>query len=1269
MYTREEVYNETLKYFKGDELATNVFFKYCLSDKDGNYLELTPDDMHHRLAKELHRIELKYPNPLSYEEIYNSLKNFERIVPQGSPMFGIGNDEQNISLSNCVVIDSPADNISSIFDAAKNLANLAKRRCGVGCDLSELRPENALTNNSAKSSTGAWSFADFYSYVTRMIAMRGRRAALLLSMDIRHPDIDKFITCKEDLTKVTGANISVKNRDEFMKAVENDEDYTLRWPVVSEVKDAKYTKVVKARELWNLLVETATLTADPGLLFWDKITSYMPSESYKVVNDAFRTRTTNPCFSYDTLIAVADGRNAVPIGDLAKEGLDIPVYAVDHNSGKVEIKMGRNPRVTGENQTLYRVTLDDGSHLDVTENHKFPLMNGTVKETKKLTMGDSLCRFTKIAEHITQKNPSQYYRVYCDIFNSKKSKTYEHRLVTRFYNKDLWDKIYDENKQNGWMKGGLVIHHKDYNSLNNKIDNLEIMTFRDHQKLHSSVDTQGEKNGRYSGFTNEDIEKHAIHLTKTLERRFSTKEWDKYAKKHGLPMGFTDWRSENWFNTPKNLSNWAAIQCGYGEFVDVDPRVVKTYQNSIKQGYEAKINNDQVFIQKSCEECKDKFWIAYGNREVSFCGAHCVNIHNRKHHGEQMREGINRHYAKQQEETKKKQIDVYLNLKILLNRPPLRSEWEKECKKNNVVFRLGSVSGRNFSTFKELKETAENYNHKVLKVEKLEGLHTVYNITVDDFHTVGIVTNQYTNKSGNTNYNGIFVANCGEQPLGLDTCRLISICLKSYVEDKFKDSAHFQFDNFATDVKIMTRLADNMVDLEIEKIQNLIKISNDQSEKDMWNTYLNSATLGRRVGLGTHGLADCFVGLKVHYDSEDALKITHKIYETLKLSAYQESVNLAKERGAFPVFGWEVEQNNDYIKSLPFQLRADISRHGRRNMVLLNNAPGGSIAIESRCNSGFEPFFRLLYKRRKKVNHTESADVKFVDALGDQWEEYDVLQPSLKEYQELFDTLDIPDYFVTSDKIDWDRKIELQAIIQKHVDGSLSNTLNLPRGTKPEIVGNLYFKAWKLGLKGVTVYVEGSRDGVLISNDEKSSKVEKFEYRDSFKRTESLKCDIHYSNTKDLRWVIIVGLIDDKPYEVFGGFSNDLNIPEKYKVGILKKRTYKTKKSEYDLILENDEIIENVGECFNSFNFADHTRLISLSLRHGAKPSFVAEQLAKNQGDMFSFSKVISRVLKKYVEDGTKPGTEKACQDCKQDTLVYQDGCVICTNCGYSKCS
>ena len=294
MFNEAEVREATLEYFGGDELATNVFMtKYCLRDKRGNFMEKTPDAMHRRLAKEFARMEDKFitrkSNHLTEDEIYLFLKDFKYIVPQGSPMMGIGNNYLNVSLSNCVVVDDPEDNISSIMDAGKDLANLFKRRCGVGLDISGLRPEHGVVNIAARTTTGAWSFADFYSYVCRMIGQNGRRGALMISMDVRHPDIEQFVKMKHDLTKVTGANVSVKISDNFMKAVENNESFTLQFPV--DADDPDYTAEIDAAALWDTIIESATKTAEPGLLMWDNITKNLPAHSYP----EFETKTTNPC--------------------------------------------------------------------------------------------------------------------------------------------------------------------------------------------------------------------------------------------------------------------------------------------------------------------------------------------------------------------------------------------------------------------------------------------------------------------------------------------------------------------------------------------------------------------------------------------------------------------------------------------------------------------------------------------------------------------------------------------------------------------------------------------------------------------------------------------------------------------------------------------------------------------------------------------------------------------------------------------------------------
>tara|TARA_Y100000310_G_scaffold340677_1_gene437284 strand:- start:512 stop:2311 length:1800 start_codon:yes stop_codon:yes gene_type:complete len=596
IYNEELVQKETLDYFGGDDLAVNVWkTKYALKNKKGEFVEKTPDDMHKRLASEFARMEKKFggKRAMSQNEIYELLKNFNYIVPQGSPMMGVGNNYVNVSLSNCVVVDSPDDNISSICDSGKYLANLFKRRCGVGVDISKLRPENAPVNNSAGTTTGAWSFADFYSYVCRMIGQNGRRGALMITMDINHPDIEQFVAMKQDLTKVTGANVSVKISDSFMKAVENKETFTLQFPVDS--KKPTITKEIQAEELWELIVKSATKTAEPGLMMWDNIVNNLPAECYADVG--FKTLTTNPC---------------------------------------------------------------------------------------------------------------------------------------------------------------------------------------------------------------------------------------------------------------------------------------------------------------------------------------------------------------------------------------------------------------------------------------------------------------------------------GEIPLSAyDSCRLISINLKNLVINPF-EGPKFDFYKLYEVATQAMRLSDDLVELEIEKLENIIKACDTKDEKALWKNLLNACINGRRTGLGTHGLADAIARLNLRYDSDEAVKVIEKIYETLRNAAYTESVNLAKERGAFKVFDWQKEKDNDYIKKLPEEIQEMIKEFGRRNISILTNAPTGSVSIMSQTSSGLEPVFRNSYTRRRKLSHNErDVDPDFVDDLGDMWMEYDVFHHNLQEYLNISKSEEVPEFFVESDQIDWQRRVEIQSVIQKSIDHSISSTINLPKGTDPSVVGQLYFEGWK----------------------------------------------------------------------------------------------------------------------------------------------------------------------------------------------------------------
>jgi ribonucleoside-diphosphate reductase alpha chain len=290
--TREEAIELSKEYFNGDELAASVFVdKYALKDNDGNLLESTPTEMHHRLAKEFARIDLKYPNPMSEEEYFDAMDKFQKIIPQGSPMSGIGNDNQTISISNCFVIGAPKDSYGGIMKADEELVQLMKRRAGVGLDVSHIRPKGLATRNAAKTTDGIAVFMERFSNSCREVAQGGRRGALMLSISVNHPEVETFITIKNDKTKVTGANISIRINDEFMEAVKADGYYEQRWPVDSD--SPKIKKSVKAKPIWEKIIHNAWASAEPGLLFWDTVHKNGPADQYP----EFKSVSTNPCYS------------------------------------------------------------------------------------------------------------------------------------------------------------------------------------------------------------------------------------------------------------------------------------------------------------------------------------------------------------------------------------------------------------------------------------------------------------------------------------------------------------------------------------------------------------------------------------------------------------------------------------------------------------------------------------------------------------------------------------------------------------------------------------------------------------------------------------------------------------------------------------------------------------------------------------------------------------------------------------------------------------
>ncbi len=1312
-YTYEEALKASVKYFNGDELAASVWVnKYALKDSFGNIYERTPDDMHRRIAAEIARIEQKYPSPVSEKEIYEALKDFQYIVPQGSPMAGIGNNFQVSSLSNCFVIGSGADSYGGIAKADEEQVQLMKRRGGVGQDLSHLRPKGTPVMNSALTSTGIVPFMERYSNSTREVAQDGRRGALMLTVSIKHPDSEGFIDAKLEKGKVTGANVSVRIDDEFMKAAMAGKTYLQKFPI--DAKEPLFKKEVDAAKLWAKIIHNAWKSAEPGVLFWDTIIRESVPDCYADLG--YKTISTNPCLTGETLVAVADGRGHVSIRELAENGRDVPVYCLNEK-GRLDIQLMRNPRITGYKKKVFKVTLDDGSVIRATSNHKFRLKKGEYRETKDLKPGDSLMIVTKFQGPVVNeegRKQTDYWWFNDGRFRSTRS---EHRMIAEFFQKRE-------------IKRGEVVHHVDYDSLNNSPDNLEIMDVKAHNALHQadmmgaqnpifmikadpekfraysaqmSKATSGLKNGKAYQISNEELFEQAIHLTKVLGRRFSKKEWQEYARENELPMTFSRYRRDA-LGSIREMSLLAAAELGLVH-ADNDPRLLRTLLKAENQGYKTKLEGNTVAVEKECEYCSQSFWVNYHRREISYCSFDCLNsfLNTNVAVREKRADSINQVYLEKAEKNRVAQLQVYTQLKYQLQREPLMREWEVECKEAGVPCRVGTKYG--FDSYQELKSEAEFHNHRVVSVE-FDGYEDVYNGTVDKYHNFFAGGWEGQTKDGKPKLVYLNQKNCGEIPLcPYDSCRLLAINLYGYVEEPFTDKARFNFEKFARHVQLAQRMMDDIIDLEIEKVERILeKIDNDPepeeikaTERRLWEKIHKACVNGRRTGVGITAEGDMLAALGLRYGTNEAIDFSVKVQQTLAVNAYRSSAVMAEERGAFPIYDSEREKDNPFINRLREAdpaLYEEMLAKGRRNIALLTIAPTGTTSLMTQTTSGIEPAFLISYKRRRKVNPSDKdAKVTFIDEVGDHWEEYNVFHHKFITWleangydvdkvtrmtaQELQPIIEQSPYHrATANDVDWVQKVKMQGAIQKWVDHSISVTVNVPEDTSEEMVKKIYQTAWEAGCKGCTIYREGSRSGVLVADSgSKDRKVARFQETMSPKRPKVLEAAVVRFKNNSEDWIAVIGLYDKRPYEIFTGRAEDMfKFPDYVTSGWVIKAKDEDGHNRYDLQFLDREgyriTIEGLSRSFNK-EYWNYAKLISGVLRHGMPIPYVVdlvEGLNVPEDYINTWKNGVCRALKQFVPDGTQ-AADSNCPSCGDpEGLLYKEGCLICKSCGYSEC-
>ncbi|MCK4701414.1 MAG: ribonucleoside-diphosphate reductase, adenosylcobalamin-dependent, partial [Bacteroidales bacterium] len=536
---------------------------------------------------------------------------------------------------------------------------------------------------------------------------------------------------------------------------------------------------------------------------------------------------------------------------------------------------------------------------------------------------------------------------------------------------------------------------------------------------------------------------------------------------------------------------------------------------------------------------------------------------------------------------------------------------------------------------------------------------------------------------------------CGEIPLcPYDSCRLLAINLHSYVDNPFTENTRFNFDLFKEHVGLAQRIMDDIIDLELEKVDAIIeKIDSDPETKDikliertLWQNIREKAQEGRRTGIGITAEGDMLAALGLEYGSENAIDFSEEVHKTLAMEAYRSSAYLAKERGAFKIYDPEREKNNPFIQRLK---EADeglynyMVKYGRRNISLLTIAPTGTTSLMTQTTSGIEPVFMPVYKRRRKVNpNDKDAKVNFVDEVGDSWEEYYVFHHKFINWLEIngYNSKEVKKYSeekiqkiiekspyhkATSNDIDWINKVKMQGRIQKWVDHSISVTINLPAEAEKKLVGELYVEAWKSGCKGTTVYRDGSRTGVLLSNSKQKERIVP-------KRPKTLDAEIIRFNNNNEKWVAFVGLKDGNPYEIFTGPADEemFPIPKTITRGKILKNRDEQGQSRYDFqYTDKFGYMNTLGGLSHMFQpeFWNYAKLISGVLRHGMPiPNVVnlVTSLRLDSENINTWKAGVERTLKRYIPDGTK--AKGKCSECRSTNLTYQEGCLICQDCGAS---
>jgi ribonucleotide reductase alpha subunit len=1061
----------------------------------------------------------------------------------------------DIICHNCFVIQSPYDSYGGILKADQEQAQIMKRRGGVGFDISTIRPRGLPTANAAQTTDGIGVFMERFSNTCREVAQGGRRGALMLTLSVHHPEIRTFIHIKEDLKKVTGANISIRLSDEFMTAVKNKEKVQLRFPVDS--REPTISEMVDAEELWTEIIAAAHKSAEPGLLFWDTVMRECPTTSYP----EFITISTNPCQPGWATVLTPEGIRTFN---------DISVGSIIW-SGKRWTKVV-NKVCTGV-KPVYGYKTRAGTFYG-TENHR--VVSGG--EKIEVALADSIDTSQGQLNSEDARKPLDPH--------------------------DIID--------------GLVWGDGEFHKASNKVFlhiGQDDQCYFDSEIKHLILEHRpGVKQTAYAVRTTNEV------LKKTYERELHP-DW-LYSADQQKIRGFL----RGLFTANGTVvGNRVQLKSSCLKLIEQVQLMLSMLGIS---SYYTTNKAHEVEFENGTYECKESYDLGIGTKQGRQLFQQLIGfIHPEK----------------------QKKLQVSLDLKPSSKSPKV--------------------------------------SYEIVDTQYL-GEEKVYDITVE--------ADEHTYWTG-----GLLVSNCGEITLSAyDSCRLLLVNALSFVRNPFLNPT-MDWLKFQEVVFVAQRLMDDIVDLELECIDKIIqKIKDDPEpeevkliELNLWNKIRSACFNGRRTGLGLTGVGDLVAAMNMRYGSPESIEFVERLYKELAATSYSSSIAMAKERGPFPAFSYELESSNPFIQrtmaEMP-QIASDYKHYGRRNIANLTTPPAGSTSMLAKSiigygvSSGIENVIYIRSIRRKKINpNDKDARVDFVDEMGDKWTEFPVYHNGFEAWKQITGKTDdqikeSPYWNSTADDVDWVAKVDMQGAAQKWIDHSISNTTNLPEEADVETVKQVYMRGWEKGCKGITIYRKNSRAGVILDDSAKKKEAKKAEFNENHapKRPHELDCDVYHSTIQGEKWTIFVGKLDGRPYELMGGLAKFVNMPRRVKNGKTLKHNGEINPARYDFHYDYDKgpedetVIRDIGNVFENPVHSAFTRSISLNLRHGVPVQYVCEQLLKGsekESDLYSFSRVMSRVLKNYILDGTKT-TQKRCPDCKSSNLSYQQGCVTCLDCGSSKC-